>query len=94
MSFIYAKPEMNKIWMKNTFIPLDVIFCSGGKVASISRGEPHSEDLFGPDFPTDLIVEMPSGSVEQYDISVGDAVALKLDVIGLGKKLAARYLSE
>jgi len=92
MSFVYDEPEMNKIWMKNTFVPLDVIFCRAGKIVAISRGEPHSEDLFGPDYPTDLIVEMPEGSVEKYDICIGNEVRLKYDVASFGKKLSARYL--
>lgn len=91
MSFIYSKASINKIWMKNTYIPLDVLFCRDGKIVSIANGIPHSEELLGPDSPTDIVIEMPAGSVEKFNISAGQQVKVTYDLRSLGKKVATQY---
>jgi uncharacterized protein len=76
MSFIYAKPKVNKFWMKNTPSPLDIVFCHQGKVSQICYGEPHSTAVIGDDKFSDLIIELPHGTVDFSEIKIGHAVGL------------------
>lgn len=90
MSFIYAQSSVNKMWMKNTFIPLDILFCRAGKIVAIGYGQPHSEDLIGPDQETDLVVELPAGMAQKFNITAGQAVAVQHTPASLARKIASR----
>jgi uncharacterized membrane protein (UPF0127 family) len=92
MSFIYEKPQINKFWMKNTKMPLDIIFCNGGIVSEICYGEPYSLRTIGSDTPSDLVIELPYGSVEQFVIKIAQSVELvKPPTEELRKIIAAKY---
>jgi uncharacterized membrane protein (UPF0127 family) len=75
MSFVYAAPQVNRFWMKNTPSPLDIVFCHKGKVAEICYGEPHSTQVVGSRI-SDLVIELPYGIVDSTGIKVGQSVGL------------------
>jgi hypothetical protein len=75
MSFVYATPSVNRFWMKNTPSPLDIVFCHKGKVAEICYGEPHSTQVVGS-WISDLVIELPHGTVDSTGIKVGQLVGL------------------
>jgi uncharacterized membrane protein (UPF0127 family) len=75
MSFIYAHPQINRFWMKNTPSPLDIVFCRNGKIAEICKGEPHSTAMVGNIF-SDLVVEFPYGTVATSGIELGHEIGL------------------
>lgn len=79
MCFPYKIAAWRKFWMKNTISPLDIIFCKGGKIVSIHKGEPLSTEMVGPNEPTDFVVELPHGYVKAFGIDVGQNVKLKID---------------
>lgn len=76
MAFVYEKPQVNKFWMANTPAALDIVFCCDGEVVQICRGEPYSTMVLGDDRLTDLIIELPSGTVESSGIKLGHKVGL------------------
>jgi len=76
MSFVYESPKVNKFWMHNTPMPLDIVFCNKGKIISIAAGEPFSTTLIGPDYATDLVVEFPYGTCKKFNFSTGDEIHL------------------
>src|ERR1035437_924397 len=76
MSFVYAKPTVNKFWMSNTVSPLDIIFCCDGRVSQICKGNPLSTSVIGEDQLSDLVIEFPRGTVESSDIRIGQKVGL------------------
>ncbi len=88
MAFPYEQPKVAKFWMKNTPAPLDVIFCQGGKIVDIFRGEPYSEKRFGPTVPCDLVVEFPADTASKNGWSGGDSVELRYDIDSLAKRFA------
>lgn len=76
MSFVYAAPQINKFWMANTPSPLDIIFCYEGKVSQICKGEPLSTKIIGAEKYSDLVIELPFGTVNSSGIKVGHNVGL------------------
>lgn len=76
MSFIYTSPKVNKFWMKNTPSPLDIVFSYNGVITQICKGIPHSTSLIGEYRPSDLIVELPHGTVAYSGIKLGQSVGL------------------
>lgn len=76
MSFIYTTPRINKFWMKSTPSPLDILFCHKNKVSEICFGEPHSTHMIGSNLFSDLVVELPHGTVSSSKIKIGHSVGL------------------
>lgn len=76
MSFVYASPSVNRFWMKNTPSPLDIVFCHNGIVSEICYGQPNSTSIIGGNQLSDLVVELPYGTVEASNIIVGHSVGL------------------
>jgi len=74
MLFIYTRTVRMKYWMRNTFIPLDMLFMRGdGSIAYIAENvEPHDERPVGPDFPVVAQLELPGGTVSRLGIRTND----------------------
>lgn len=87
MSFVFEEPCVNKFWMQNTKVALDIIFTKSGKIIDISKGVPYSIDYVGPDKESDLVVEVPYGFCSKNNIKIGDSVKLKMSI----DKLAAYF---
>lgn len=76
MSFVYTRPQINKFWMHNTVSPLDILFCHNGKITQICYGEPHSTTMLGGDEFSNLVIEVPHGTVATAEIKLGHSVGL------------------
>lgn len=76
MSFIYSTAQINRFWMQNTISPLDILFCHQGKIKQICFGEPYSTTMIGDNQLSDLVVELPFGTVQSSDIKLGHRVGL------------------
>jgi uncharacterized membrane protein (UPF0127 family) len=91
MSFLYASPQVNKFWMKGTKAPLDIVFCCNGKVSELCYGEPFSLRVIGSNRESNLIIELPYGTVEKNNIKIGGkAEIIKPGETELEKILASR----
>lgn len=93
MIFPYETAEVRKFWMKNTPSPLDIIFCNDNKIISINNGEPLSTKLIGPNEPSDLVVEVPLGTVNKLGIKIGDPVKINYSIYTIAKKYEKKYLT-
>lgn len=76
MTFVYTKPQINKFWMKNTVAELDILFCNNGIVTQICKGEPYSTAPIGGNEFSDLVIELPYGTVKKLSIKIGSSVTL------------------
>lgn len=76
MIFVYPSPARVFFWMKNTLIPLDMIFISpAGEVVHIHKNAiPHDETPISSGAIVRSALEINAGLVEKYGISVGDKV--------------------
>ncbi len=78
MIFLFEKPEPHmKFWMKNTYIPLDMIFISPEKrvVYVEENAEPLTTTSRGPDEEeTQFVLEVPGGWARAHGVERGVAV--------------------
>jgi len=76
MLFDFGQPREANMWMKNTIIPLDMLFMdSDGTVLAIARdAEPKSERRINPGFPVKGVLELNAGASERLGIAPGDIV--------------------
>ena len=91
MSFPYETAEIRKFWMKNTVSPLDIVFCRNNSVVSIYQGEPLSTQMIGPNDPSDLVVELPLGTVDKMGIQIGDPIHIKYSVDTVAKRYEQKF---
>lgn len=76
MLFIFQERAPLGFWMKNTHIPLDIIYVdSDKKIVSIQKNaRPYSEENLPSLSPAQYVVEVNAGYVDRYRIKVGDAI--------------------
>jgi uncharacterized protein len=76
MLFLFETERPIAMWMKNTYVPLDMVFVSrGGRVKSIVRGAvPLSEAVIPSGGPVYAVVELAAGAADAIGLSVGDHV--------------------
>jgi uncharacterized membrane protein (UPF0127 family) len=76
MIFVYPYAQLVGMWMKNTFIPLDMLFVDeGGCVVTVhEQAEPGSLDSITADAPVVLVVELAGGTAKSLGIAPGDRV--------------------
>jgi uncharacterized protein len=75
MLFVFPQTRPVGFWMKNTPMPLDLVFIDeAGKVDAIRRGEPFSQDLIAPNGPVRFVLELKAGVAARSGIAAGDRI--------------------
>ncbi|MAB10348.1 DUF192 domain-containing protein [Hyphomonas sp.] len=76
MLFDFGQPREAAMWMKNTLIPLDMLFMDPqGKVIAIARETvPGSLRTITPGVPVKSVLELNGGRAEELGIEPGDEV--------------------
>jgi hypothetical protein len=79
MLFPEPSPQVANFWMKNTYIPLDMVFVGAdGRIAKIiANAHPFSLDVLSSDVPVIAVLEIRGGEAHELGISVGDRVGWK-----------------
>jgi len=79
MVFPLDPPRVENMWMKNTYIELDMLFVAAdGRVTKIiERARPLSLDNLSSDKPVSAVVELRGGAVAHLGLKVGDKVSWK-----------------
>jgi uncharacterized membrane protein (UPF0127 family) len=79
MLFMFPQNQPVTMWMKNTYISLDLLFLNArGKIDYIAAGAtPLSETIIGPPTPEYAVLELKGGACERLGIKVGDIVLHK-----------------
>jgi uncharacterized membrane protein (UPF0127 family) len=74
MLFDFKRPTLVTMWMKNTFIPLDMLFLDGnGRILDIhQRAVPQSLDMISAKAPARYVIELNGGTAERLGIEPGD----------------------
>jgi uncharacterized protein len=76
MLFDFQEEQPVVFWMKDTYIPLDMIFVAAdGRVVGIkSDAKPMDETLIRSGAPTLGVVELNAGAAEAMGLKIGDRV--------------------
>ncbi len=78
MLFVFPQSGIHAFWMKSTPLPLDIIWINNGQIVDIVRNtEPYSEKYIIPEKDAQQVLEILSGSVQRFDIKVGDSVRMR-----------------
>lgn len=80
MLFVFNKADMYSFWMKNTYIPLDIIWINENQVIHMEQAVPCKEDCisYKPQNPAKYILETNTGFIEKNNIQIGDKVEISL----------------
>lgn len=80
MIFIYDPPQVAAMWMKNTLIPLDMVFVdAGNRIAHVAtRTTPHSLEPISAGVPVAAVIELNGGTCDRLGMGVGDRVHYEL----------------
>ena len=79
MLFIFSDDEPRTFWMKNTFIPLDLVFINSKlEVAGIHyNAKPQDETTILSEQPVKYVLEINAGSADQCKIKIGSKMKFK-----------------
>jgi uncharacterized membrane protein (UPF0127 family) len=73
MLFVFQQTRAVAFWMKNTPMPLDLIFIGqDGRIRAIRQGEPQSMAVIAPAEPVRFVLELKAGTAAREGIRDGD----------------------
>jgi uncharacterized membrane protein (UPF0127 family) len=81
MLFPFKDKGIHHFWMKNTMIPLDMVWMdAGGKVIFVSADTPPCKadpcPSYGPDVPAASVLEIAGGMAKKESVTVGSSLKL------------------
>lgn len=76
MLFDFGEARDVAMWMRNTLIPLDMLFIArDGRITHIHENAvPHSEAIISSRGPVKFVLELNGGAAKRYGIKPGDMV--------------------
>ena len=76
MLFLFPNRTFRSFWMKNTLIPLDMLFIDvDGRIKKVHHSAvPGSLDTIPSDHPVSAVLEINGGLAKRLGIRVGDIV--------------------
>ena len=81
MLFVFEKPGIYSFWMKDTLIPLDIIWIKDNKVVFIQENaQPCNGSCTSYNLGEEAshVLELNSGEVKKLEIEIGDDVTLSI----------------
>ena len=79
MLFVFETEDVQMFWMKNTLIPLDMVFIGGdGRIVGVhANAKPLSTTPVGVGVPSRWVLEVPGGFAERRGLAAGQHVELR-----------------
>jgi len=79
MLFIFPSEDEHGFWMRNTLVPLDMVFLdrTGAVVGVVAQAEPRSTDHRTVGRPSLYVLEVAGGWAEKRGVAPGSRVELK-----------------
>lgn len=84
MLFVFANRLVPKFWMKDMLFDLDIVWLDRGRVVDLTTDiqapDPatplHQLPTYSPSQSVNMVLELPAGAVEAYDLQIGDLIQL------------------
>ncbi len=80
MIFVWESESYRSFWMKNTLIPLDIIFIdANGVIVDVTTMQPCTTlfcDSYRSRAPAQYVLEVNAGFAEKHGVKVGDKVEI------------------
>jgi len=79
MLFLFPYPKIVRMWMKNTYIPLDMIFINNQDEVICLRenARPLDESIIFCPYPASKVLELNAGEIKARNIQPGDTLFMK-----------------
>ena len=81
MLFILDNQRKISIWMRNTLIPLDLIFISNSKIVNLYKNVPPCPFSECKEYQSitsvDSIIELNAGTIDKHNISLGQVIKIE-----------------
>lgn len=79
MLFIFPTERNVEIWMKNTFLSLDIIFISEEKlvIGVVKKTLPLSAKIYSITEKSKYVLEVNGGIIDYYNINLGDKIKIE-----------------
>ena len=81
MIFVYFTERPRYFYMKNTFIPLDLIYVNGeNKIVEFNENAtPLSEETLPNNIPSQFVLEVNGGKVSEWGLQLNDSLIMHLE---------------
>ncbi len=77
MIFVFRYEQVLYFWMRNTLIPLDIVYLNrDGKVVAIRQMKPLDETGIGSKEPAQYAIELNAGQAQKCGVKEGDIIKL------------------
>ena len=89
MLFDHQAPKRIAMWMKNTLIPLDMLFIAEtGRISKIvANTVPHSLRPISSEIPVQAVLELNGGAAREFGIQQGDMVSHQIFSVNSSSEL-------
>ena len=81
MLFNFPKSDVYRFWMKNTLIPLDIIWIENNQIVDMISLQPQSGFSipdYTPKSPATFVLEVNAGFIKENDIKIGDKIKIEI----------------
>ncbi len=77
MLFAFEQEEVLRFWMKNTYVPLDIIFVDGqGRIVAVRQMRPLDETTISSEKPAKYAIEVNEGAARNAGVKPGDSLTI------------------
>jgi uncharacterized membrane protein (UPF0127 family) len=86
MLFVFPDETVRSFWMKNTYLPLDIIYAdAAGRVVSVKPMNPLNLEGVSSEKPAKYAIELNRGAAASTGVAVGDVIAVPPAVAAGGR---------
>lgn len=80
MIFLFDKEQRQSFWMRNTIIPLDIMFVAAdNRIVNIAKNtQPFSDKPIPSTGPAQYVVEVVAGFSDKYGLASGDSISFDI----------------